>query len=139
MSERYEREIDELLRRIDIHRKESVFNRTARRMGPFWQGAQGAFAAFLRRQPSEQLMIASLVLALISFLLSQFGVALWAGFTGILSLMLFVLGIGVSLLGRHSPGYRKRWRGRELDYNTYGSSIWTQLRVWWQHRRRRFR
>ena len=61
----------------------------------------------------------------------------WAFYASALSIVFFVLGIVLSLAGRHSPGYRKRWRGRELDYNAYTTPRWwINLRSWLRRRGR---
>ena len=138
MSDRYQREIDELLHRLEGRlRREPFSSRMSRRLRPYSTGFRGAFAAFLRRPPAEQFMIAAMTLVVISFVLSSFlGQAKLAFYLSVLSLLLFVLGIGMSIAGRQSPGYRKRWRGRELEYETYGPSIWSHLRNWLRRRRR---
>jgi hypothetical protein len=136
MSDRYEREIDELLHRLEGRmRREPLSRKVSRRFGPYSRGLNGAFAAFLRRPPTEQFMIAAMVLVLLSFLLNMFGLGLWAFYASVLSIVLFVLGIALSLAGRHSPGYRKRWRGREIDYDPHGPSMWAQFRNWLRRRR----
>jgi hypothetical protein len=137
MSDRYEREIDELLGRLEGHmRREPLSRKMSRRFRPYSRGMQGAFAAFLRRPPTEQFMIAAMVLVVASFLLNMLGLAYWAFFASVLSIVLFVLGIALSLAGRHSPGYRKKWRGREIEYDSHGPSIWSQLGDWLRRRRR---
>jgi hypothetical protein len=136
MSDRYEREIDELMNRLEGRmRREPLSRKVSRRFAPYSRGLNGAFAAFLRRPPTEQFMIAAMVLVVLSFVLNMFGLGLWAFYASVLSIVLFVLGIALSLAGRHSPGYQKRWRGREIDYGSYGPSIWTQFRNWLRRRR----
>ena len=136
MSERYEREIDEILHHINRKRRPSVWRRLTRYFQPHADGFSRAMAAFLRRPPAEQFMIASLVLVVLSFLLSMVGFGRWAGYVSLLSIFLFVLGLAMSIAGRQSPGYRKRWRGRELDYDSSGPTIWSQLRNWLRRRQR---
>ena len=132
MNERYEREIDDLLHRLEGRmRREPFGRRMSRRLSPFTDGLRNAFAAFLRRPPTEQLMISAMTLVLVSFVLNMFGLGRWAFYAGVLAIALFVLGIALSLVGRHSPGhYRKRWRGREIEYDAGGPSVWTHLRNW---------
>jgi len=137
MSDRYEREIDELLHRLEGRMKrEPVSRRLSRRFRPYSDGLQGAFGAFLRRPPSEVFMITAMVFVLLSFVLNMFGLGKWAVYASILSIVFFVLGLALSLAGRHSPGYRKRWRGRELHYDSYGPSIWSHVRNWLRRHRR---
>jgi hypothetical protein len=135
MSERYEREIDEILHHLNRKRRPSVARRLSRFFQPYAAGFQQAMGAFLRRPPAEQFMIASLLLVVLSFVLNMVGLGRWAGYVSLLSIFLFVLGLGMSIAGRQSPGYRKRWRGRELDYDASGPTIWSQLRNWLRRRR----
>ncbi len=89
-------------------------------------------------------MIASIFLVAVAFLMSIIpgaaGVARWAS---LLSLLFFVLGLALSVMGRRSPGGpsgSKRWRDRDVSYGSSssgGPTVWEQLRHWW--RRRRFR
>ena len=145
MSEKWEREIDELLRRREAKlRREPVSRRFARRSAPFRSNASGVFRSVLRRPPAEQFMIASIFLVAVAFAMSIIpsaaGIARWAS---LLSLLFFVLGLALSVMGRRGPGGQassKRWRDRDVSYG--GSSggsptVWEQLRTWW--RRRRFR
>src|SRR5215207_9077057 len=146
MSERWEREIDELLRRREAKlRREPVSRRFARRSAPFRSSMSGIGRSFLRRTPVEQFMIASIFLVAVAFLLSIIpsaaGMARWAS---LLSLLFFVLALALSMMGRRGFGGQqqtKRWRERDVGYGSSYEpthpSVWESLRVWW--RRRRFR
>jgi hypothetical protein len=146
MPERWEREIDELLRRREAKlRREPVSKRVARGSAPMMSGLSGAFRSFLRRTPVEQFMIASIFLVAGSFVLgfipSMAGVARWAS---LLSILFFVLALALSVAARrgHGTDAPKRWRDRDVGYgSSYGPaqppSLWVSLRTWW--RRRRFR
>jgi preprotein translocase subunit SecG len=145
MPERWEREIDELLRRREAKlRREPVSRRVVRRSAPMMSSLSGAFRSFLRRTPVEQFMIASIFLVAMAFLLSivpgAAGIAQWAS---LLSILFFVLAIALSVAGRRGSGPpgAKRWRDRDVGYgSSYGPphpSLWESLRTWW--RRRRFR
>ena len=74
MPERWEQEIDELLRRREAKlRREPVSRRVARRSAPMMSGLSAHFGrSFLRRTPVEQFMIASIFLVAVAFLLSIF-------------------------------------------------------------------
>jgi hypothetical protein len=137
MSERYEREIDEIIYRLEgrrRRRRNGLGRKLSQRFQPFADGCRVAFGAFLRRPPPEQFMIAAMVLVIVSFLLGNvFGLAGWAFYTSVLSIVFFVLGFGLSLAGRHSPGYRRNWRGREIDYG--GPTFWSKLRNWFRRPR----
>jgi hypothetical protein len=140
MNERWEREIDELLRRKEGRlRGEPVSRRFARRSAPFTVGASGVFRSFLRRPPVEQFMIASIFLVALTFLLQTLRIAptiaYWAG---VLSLLLFVLALALSVAGHRGFGPRasKRWRDREVHYGSPYPSLWDNLRTWLRRRRR---
>jgi hypothetical protein len=148
MPERWEQEIDELLRRREAKlRREPVSRRVRRQSAPMMSGLSDAFRSFLRRTPVEQFMIASLALVAAAFLLNIFpGTLVLARWASLLSILLFVLAIALSVAGRRGqePPGGKRWRDRDVGYSGsssgYGSqqpTIWDNLRTWW--RRRRFR
>lgn len=137
MNQRYEREIDELLLRLEEHgRRRSGARRLRRTLRPYLDGLRQALAAFLRRPPTEQFMISAMVLVLVSFLMSAAGLVKWAGYASVLSIALFILGIGIALVGRHSPRYYKTWRGRSLYEPSFGPTLWQQLRSWLRRRGR---
>src|SRR5712691_5700859 len=102
MPDRYEREIDDLLHHLNRRRRESVGERLARKLRPYSDGFQRALAAFLHRPPTEQFMIAAMLLIVISFAMGNFlGMEKWAGYLSVLSLVLFLIGIALSVAGRH--------------------------------------
>ncbi len=141
MAERWEREIDDLLRRKEGRlRGEPVSRRFARRSAPFASGASGVLRSFLRRPPVEQFMIASIFLVAVTFLLQMLRIApVVAHWAGILSLLFFVLALGLSVAGHRGIGPRgsKRWRDREVQYGSAYPSFWNSLRVWFRRRRSR--
>lgn len=145
MPERWEREIDELLRRREAKlRREPVSRRVVRRSAPFMSGASGVLRSFLRRTPVEQFMIASLFLVAVAFLCTLIpGAAMVARWASLLSILFFVLALALSVAGRrgYGPPTAKHWRDREINYGRpYPSShpsLWDSVRTWW--RRRRFR
>ena len=135
MPDRYQREIDELLIHLEGRlRKESLSSKLSRRLRPYTRGLSSTLAAFLRRPPTEQFMIASMVLVLGAFVFGFFAPRLQF-YLGILALFCFLLALGLSIAGRRSPGYQKRWRGRPIDYPA-GQTIWDHLRVWFRRRGR---
>lgn len=141
MAERWEREIDDLLRRKEGRlRGEPISRRFARRSAPLTGGASGAFRSFLRRPTVEQFMIAAVVLVALAFLLQILriapAIAYWAG---ILSFLFFVLALGLSVAGHrgHGPRAAKRWRDRDVEYGTPYPSLLRNLRHWLRRRRLR--
>ena len=143
MPERWEHEIDELLRRREAKlRREPVGRRVRRRSAPMMSGLNGAFRSFLRRTPVEQFMIASLALVALAFLFNIFpGTLSLARWASLLSILLFVLAIALSVASRrgHGPPGTQRWRDRDIGYGSgHGSSqptLWDSLRTWWRRRR----
>ena len=139
MSERWEREIDDLLRRREGRlRGEPVSRRFARRSAPFTSSLTGALRSILRRPPVEQFMIASIFLVAVTFLLQTIRIApTLAYWSGILSLLFFVLAMALSVAGHRGFGPRgtKRWRDREIEYGSPYPSIWSSLRGWFRRRR----
>src|SRR5688572_26557209 len=73
LSDRYKREIEDLLRQLDTRPlREPLSQRVARRTARFRSGFQSAFRGFLRRPPVEQFMILSLALVLASLIFQLF-------------------------------------------------------------------
>ena len=137
MSEKYEREIEELMHRLEGRmRREPLSRRMSRRFRPYSSGFRSAFAGFLRRPPTEQFMMAGMGLVLVSLVLSVLSLQMWAGWVSILSVVFFVAGLALALTHRQSPGYQQRWRGQEINYRANGPNLWTSLRTWLRRRRR---
>jgi hypothetical protein len=145
MPERWEREIDELLRRREAKlRREPVSRKVVRRSAPMMSGASGVLRTILRWSPVEQFMFASIFLVAVAFLLSIVpGAAGFAQWASLLSILFFVLAIALAVAGGRNggPPGTKRWRDRDVGYGSqYGQappSLWDSVRTWW--RRRRFR
>lgn len=139
MSQRYEREIEELLRRMDGRIKpEPLSSRVRRRVERVELALLRAWRAFLRRSPIEQFMIASVVLAVLSYVL-QLVSPRAAFYTGIISVVLFVLALTISIASHRGGGFggERRWRGRPIDLPPSGTDWWSQVRRWWWWRRHR--
>jgi hypothetical protein len=141
MNERWEREIDELLRRKEGRlRGEPVSRRFARKSAPFTVGASGVLRSFLRRPPVEQFMIASILLVALSFILQALRLApLISYWAGVLSLLFFVLALTLSIAGHRGVGRTgaKRWRDREIQYSSPYPSIWDSFSDWLRRRHSR--
>jgi hypothetical protein len=99
-------------------------------------GWRAALAAFLRRSPAEQFMIAGMLLVVISYAAGFVGFGRFASFASLFGLLCVVLAIALSLIQRHSPGYGKRWRGRDIHLSSPRPTIWSDLRRWLRRRRR---
>jgi len=134
VSERYQREIEDLLRRLDSRPvREPVSSKLARRTATFRAGLHRALRGFLRRAPMEQFMIASIVLVLVSLICNLIPpLALVAYWTSVLSIVFFVLAIGVSVANRRAAGPSGPiWRGQVIDYRSRRNpDFMTRLRQW---------
>ncbi len=133
MSEKYEREIDELLRRLERRLDQPLHVRIARSLGRFFSWLQRAYRSYRMRSKVEQLMMASILLFLLSYLLAFINRPL-ASLATLLSVALFIMAIATSL--SRGPGrfgsVEKRWRGQIIDYRPRSASIWWRLRQWWR-------
>lgn len=137
MSERYEREIDEILRKFDGQLSSPprrIGQPVHRRQTPLTRGraAQALWTLYsLRwRWGADQVMLAGYALALASFLLIR-----------VFPVLLVPLGWTVVMLlaGGYLAGYRRggslperRWRGRPMQYDR------PRLSAWWESLRRRW-
>lgn len=147
MSNRYEREIEELLKRMEGGREGSPRPEPLPRRRPHRTSRVEAFLhriwrGFLRSSPIEQFMIAGVVLALLSAVLQTFS-ARAAFYAGVISVVLFVLALTISVVSRRRGGLgtEKKWRGRPMNARPSTPFWWlllVQLRRWWQWRRPRF-
>ena len=136
MPQRYEREIEEILRRMNVASLDRAAQRRA--VGRSWERLfQALIQAASAVQPSH-LMVAGIVLAMMSYLLGRLmpGVVSWLG---LLSLLLFVGAIALSVLrnsrrSRFHPG----WRGRTLEVERGGAfwASWVRRYREWRLRRR---
>src|SRR5262249_41042487 len=112
MADRIEREIEEILRKIDNFVPERA-RRPTRRVGRPLAAAQGWLGHSLARISLRQVMSWALVVALISFFLRGMPGGTWLL---IGSLIVFVTALVLSRIGGSSkPAVQKRWRGEPLD------------------------
>ncbi|HEX3246976.1 MAG TPA: hypothetical protein VHX16_16340 [Chloroflexota bacterium] len=132
MTDRINREIDDLLRHIEARERRSVTRRFQRWSHGASESWHNLFGGFLRRSPVEQFMIASIVLLMVSLVVQNFSRTI-AGYASILSILLFVLALVISVTSPGRGGYQKRWRGRIIDYSQ--PTIWTHIRRWFNRRR----
>ncbi|MFN0070645.1 MAG: hypothetical protein ACKVVP_04045 [Chloroflexota bacterium] len=132
MTDRINREIDDLLRHIENRERRSVtrrFQRWSKSASETWRTM---FGGFLRRSPVEQFMIASIALLMLS-LVVQYASRTLAFYASVLSILLFVLALIISVSSPGRGGFQKRWRGRVIDYSQ--PTIWSNIRRWFQRRR----
>lgn len=140
MSQRYEREIDEILRQFEGGASSAPrpLRRPAPRAGARQRFLQTFWSAYsLRwRWSSVEVMLAAYAFTLIALAVSSlplFHILAWP--VGLAAVLLFVAG--------YVGGYRRwtrparSWRGRPVTYGQPAlSDLWSQLRFRWQRRRR---
>ena len=133
MPDNLEREVEEILRKLDkFVPEEGPLTRTRRRLGQAVAESIHAMAVRLSRIALGQLMLASLVLVLVAFFFRGASPAL-ARWLIIGGLILFLTAFVLSLLGGRSRSER-RWRGQVVDLSE--PSLGTRLRNWLQRRGR---
>jgi len=110
MADRIEREIEEILRKIDEFVPERG-RRTARRAGRPFAAAQGWLAHRLARISLRQVAMWALIVVVVAFFLRSIPGSTWLMIGG---LIVFVTAF---LLSRRStaPKVEKRWRGQPID------------------------
>lgn len=131
MSDRYKKEIEEILQRVEEARSPDS-QPQERRQGPKAHKLNPLarlswLLGFLAISPGK-LMIAGVSLLLIALLLGVVGPG-WAGRLVWAGLALFVFAY-ILFFVRPSPGsYEKRWRGRPLEDRTL---FWRRVRRWFK-------
>ncbi len=118
MSQKYEREIDEIVqRRMDDRLPgETSDSRPQLDIG---DSVRDVLDGVGWRITPSRLLVVGVVLAFAGYFL-RFGFPLLAALAGVLSVVVLLTALVVSILGSRSVGRSDRlWRGRELDYNIY--------------------
>lgn len=135
MSEKFEREIEELLSRlgewVPRDTPSQRFQRILRRQLFHWQDGWQRALTNLRswRAPLDQLMLGGLVLVVLSYLL-RFVIPMAARYIGVLGVILFFTAFALSFsLGRqHRREFR--WRGRVIQPPAGSRTWWERVRRW---------
>jgi hypothetical protein len=133
VSDKIEREVEEILRRLDkFVPEEGRLARTRRRFGQATSEFLHALAARFSRISLGHVMLVSLLLVVVAFFFrsSSPTLARWVIIGG---LIFFLSSFVLSLLGGRSR-YERRWRGRVIDLSEPG--LGGRLRNWFQRRGR---
>jgi hypothetical protein len=132
MADRIEREIEEILKKIDNFVPERA-RRPARKVGQPFAAAQGWIAHSLARISLRQVMMWSLILVVVTFFLRGIPGSSWIM---IASLIVFGTAFLLSRLGgTAAPRTNKRWRGQPMDLSGPG---WPdRIKAWVKGRKRR--
>ena len=144
MSDRLEREIEEILDKIEHFpspesRRARARKRYLRQLGSSIGQRQRAIASQIGRVSVSQLLLVSFALILGSIFLRRFNPLFmqWVLYAGII---LFVTSFAILMFSRGStsnPNRDQRWRGREIRQGYQQSSALHRLRRWWDSRRMR--
>jgi VIT1/CCC1 family predicted Fe2+/Mn2+ transporter len=133
VSDKIEREVEEILRKLDkFVPEESRLARARRRLGQAASDLLHTVLTRLSRVSLGQVMLASLILVVVAFFFRSASptLARWAIIGG---LILFFTSFILSLLGGRSR-YERRWRGQVIDLSE--PSLGSRLRSWLQRRNR---
>ncbi|MDP2326765.1 MAG: hypothetical protein Q8M79_01605 [Dehalococcoidia bacterium] len=138
-NERLEREIEEILGKIENFPEPQARARRARkrrfvRVSEAFRQRQRQVAQQLSRIAVSQIMLASFVLILFSFFFRRANPVLmnWVMYAGII---LFVSSFAIVMFSGRRGGstVRQNWRGRPTEYRTT-PSLADRVRRWWQER-----
>ena len=144
MTDRLEREIEEILDKIDKFpspesRRARARKQAIRRFGGAIAERQRAFASKLGRIQMSQVMLASFLLILGALFFRRLGPASqWMLYAGII---LFVTSFAVLMLTRRSSpsgaSSQERWRGRPVRPSQQSATLAERVQMWWRQRSRR--
>jgi hypothetical protein len=131
MADRIEREIEEILKKLDNFVPDKA-RRPARRVGQPFVAAQGWFAHRLARVSLNQVMMWALIAVVVTFFLRGIPGASWIMIGG---LIVFATAFIMSRRGvRGAPRTEKRWRGEPMDLS--GPKWPDRLKAWVKGRKR---
>jgi hypothetical protein len=134
MADRIEREIEEILKKIDDFVPESPrARRPPRRVSRPLSSAQGWFLRRLAAISLNQVMMWSLLVLLVAFFLRGVPIGMWLM---IGALIVFATAFFLSLVGGTSrrSGSEKRWRGEPIDLS--GPSWPDRIKAWLKGKKR---
>jgi len=132
MADRIEREIEEILKKLDNFVPERT-RKPVRRVGQPFIAAQSWFAHRLARISLKQVMMWSLFVVLVSFVLMR-GLP-WATWVMVGALIVFATAFVLSRsVGSNAPQAQKRWRGQPIDLS--GPAWPDRLKAWLKGRRK---
>jgi hypothetical protein len=124
--EKYEREIEEILR------KSSFSPPRGPSRPPWWKtGLASEWQRNLASLSPTRLLTLGLVLAFLGYFLREFAPTLGA-LTSLVALVLLVGGLVLSMSRRNSQRPRT-WRGRSMDGPPVAAEIWENLKRRWQN------
>ena len=130
MSERYQREIEEILQQAGDHTPTKEPERPRRRSPSSAIGGVGRGVAGLIYRSSSRLLVIGAVLLLLAILVS----VILPGFLGPLFWLGLILFIMIYALYFARPGGspEKRWRGRAIEPSPSEDSAWSRFQRWFK-------
>jgi hypothetical protein len=131
MPDELEREIEEILSRIDEFPKESAFGRLRRRWAKRFRRWRGRLALRLPRISLGHVMVASVLLIILAYAFRSTAFGRYAFAVG---LLLLFFAVAASFFSARRPKQEKRWRGQVVDLS--GPSLADKVRGWLSGRRR---
>lgn len=136
-----DKEIEEILARLDKFPQEGRLARTRRRLRRAFRGMGQGFSSLVPRVSVSQLAIVGAVLLALALLFRSFigGLAPYALIAGLVLLgIAFLLSIRGAGAGRPGYRYEKRWRGRVVD-DLSGAGLGSRIRDWFRRPSRKDR
>jgi hypothetical protein len=139
--DRFEREIEDILNKLDHFPKQGPGDRLHRAVSGRLSGWQRAMALRVGRLSVSQIMLTGIVLILIGYFFRVALPGVWY-YLVIFGLILFFTSFLLSFLGagRGAGGRQVYWRGRPAQsYYSSGPTLGERLRDWWRRRQGRRR
>jgi hypothetical protein len=139
MPDRFEREIDEILKKIDDFPQGSALRRRqhSRKQRQAGSGGLQRAVTLLARVSGQQIMLISLGLIVFSYLFRFALEGLWV-YGLMLGLILFFTAFALGLKSNSGRSSEPYFRGRPRSaYQPSGPALSERLRRWWQQRNRR--
>ena len=132
MADRIEREIEDILRKIDDFVPEKP-RRPVRRVGQPFAAAQSWFAHRLARISMNQVMAWSVFVVIVAFFARAVPIMSWVMLAAVI-VFLTALIFSLRGMGGGKPSVQKRWRGEPIDLSGPG---WPdRVKAWIKGRRR---
>ncbi len=133
MPDRIEREIEEILDKIDrFVPSESAPLRFRRRSAGVFGGIRKAFLSPVLRVSVAQIMLLGIGLFILSFFIGRYDGTL-GKWTAVVGAILFLGGFVLSFVAGHGRQQPKRWRGRVVEYDE--PDLGERIRMWFRARR----
>jgi len=141
MADKFEREIDEILSKLDKFPKQSPVQRMQNRVGRRASGIQRLLALRLARLSVSQIMLTGIGLILFAYFFRTALPGIWY-YLVVLGLILFFTAFVLSFFGfsngRSGRGRQVYWRGQPAQhYYAAEPAVFTRLRDWWRRRQSR--